>query len=165
MESGILIAYYTWSGNTEHIARLIQQKSGGDLFTIKPEKEYPGSYGVCVRQAKKEIHDGFMPELTALPDTLNQYETVFVGSPIWWYTMAPPVLTFLSRSKLADKNILPFCTHGGGGEGHFTEDVRKSCPGSSVRDGLILYGSGGSRAEAEVSAWLKRTGIDWDGER
>ena len=159
MDNNVLIAYYSWSGNTEQVAEKIRENIGGELFNIKPVNKYPDSYGACVEKAKKEINTGFLPELEAVPDKLDNYNTLFIGSPIWWYTMAPPVLSFLSKINLKGKKIIPFCTHGGGGKGHFPNDIIKSCPGSAVLDELVLYGGGAGRSDREISSWLKRIGI------
>ena len=159
MDKKILIAYYSWSGNTEYIAKQIQKSTGGSFFIIKPVNEYPDSYRPCVDQAKKEINAGITPELKALPDDLDSYDIVFVGSPVWWHTTALPVSSFLTKVNLSGKTVVPFCTHGGGGKGHLPEDIKKYCPGSEVLDELVLSGNGGRNADSEISAWLNRIGI------
>ena len=160
MKNRILIIYYSWSGNTEHVAELIGRNTGGQLFSIKPVQEYPGTYGECVKQAKKEIKGGCMPELKAVPDNIDQYDTFFIGSPIWWSTMAPPVQTFLSEADLSGRRIVPFCTHGGGGKGRFTGDVAESCVDSIILEDLEVYGSGGGSTESSVRSWLERIGME-----
>ncbi len=159
MMKKIVIIYYSWSGNTETVARLIQEKTGGQLFEVHPVQAYPSDYRSCVDQAKKEIQAGFMPELKAIPDNLDSYDVIFIGSPIWWYTMAPPVFTFLNHADLTGKTIVPFCTHGGGGKSHYTDDVTKLCENSTILDDLVLYGSGGNSAESEILTWLNRIEI------
>ena len=151
-----IIIYYSWSGNTKTVARLIQKKIGGPLFKVDPIQAYPSSYRSCVDQAKKEIQVGFMPELKAIPDNLDSYDVLFIGTPIWWHTMAPPVFTFLKHADLTGKTIAPFCTHGGGGKGHFTDDVAKLCKNSVVLEDLVLNGNGGKRVESEILTWLNR---------
>ena len=159
MNNKALVIYYSWSGNTETVARLIQNKIGGQLFKLEPVKAYSSNYRACTDQAKKEIHTGFMPELKAVPNNLDSYETIFIGSPNWWSTMTPPVFTFLKQSDLSGKTIVPFCTHGGGGKGHYTEDIKKLCGNSVFLDALVLYGNGSTTAESEIMNWLKRIEI------
>jgi flavodoxin len=159
MGKNILITYYSWSGNTGNIARLIQRETGGQLFELNPVQAYPRDYGACVEQAKSEIHTGFMPELKAIPENLDEYDVIFIGTPIWWYTMAPPVLTFLSNTDLSGKRVVPFCTHGGGGKGHYISDVSNLCSSSEVLEDLVVYENGGKSAAADISAWLKKIGI------
>lgn len=82
--SRILIAYYSWGGNTKYAAAQIQKETGGTLFEIKPVKPYPADYRECTVQAKKEIQEGARPELSARVEDLGKYDVVFIGSPNWW---------------------------------------------------------------------------------
>ncbi len=159
MNKKTIIIYYSWSGNTETVARLIHEKTGGQLFKVNPVKAYPSNYRSCVDRAKKEIQAEFMPELKALPDNLDSYDIIFIGTPIWWHSMAPPVTTFLKHADLSEKTIVPFCTHGGGGKGHYINDVTRLCENSVVLDDLALYGNGGKTAASEIFAWLNRIEI------
>ncbi len=149
-----LIVYYSRSGNTRKIADLIQQEVGGTVHEIVPETPYPRSYDATVDQAKREIQAGYKPPLKSELDSVEAYDTVFVGSPNWWSTIAPPVATFLSAHDLSGKTIVPFCTHGGGGLGRIGQDIAKLCPRSTVLSCFGVYGSGGVDAQARVSAWL-----------
>jgi flavodoxin len=153
----ILIAWYSHSANTRKLAKLIGQKTGGDLQEILPQTPYPAAYNTVVAQAKKEIQAGYRPVLQSLPQSIAGYGTVFVGSPNWWSTVAPPVAAFLEFFDFSGKTVIPFCTHGGGGFGHIERDIAKQCPRSILLPGFAVYG-GGSR-EADVSAWLARIGI------
>ncbi|NMB46035.1 MAG: flavodoxin [Firmicutes bacterium] len=159
MDRNILIVYYSRSANTEKIAQLIQQKIGGTLCEIEPELAYPASYNAVVEQAKKEIQAGFRPELKTKIEHIESYDTVFVGSPNWWSTIAPPIATFLEGYDLSGKTVVPFCTHGGGGAGRVERDIVKLCPQSTMMPGLAIYGSGGGNAESQVSAWLQELGF------
>ena len=111
----ILVAYYSYSGNTRFAAEQIQKNTGGTLFEIKPVKPYPADYNACVELAKREINAGVKPELAEKVKEFDKYDVIFVGTPNWWSTMAPPVLTFLSSYDFSGKTIIPFVTHGGGG--------------------------------------------------
>jgi flavodoxin len=154
-----LIAYFTRSGNTRRIADLIQQEVGGTLHEIQPEVPYPSEYDAVAEQAKVEIDEGYKPPLRSTLDGIESYDVVFVGSPNWWSTIAPPVATFLSEYDLSGKTIVPFCTHGGGGLGRIGGDIAKLCPQSTVLSSLEIHGSGGGNAQARVSAWLSKVGI------
>ena len=154
MNKKVLVIYYSWSGNTERTAKLIQEKTGGQLYKLEPVQAYSSNYRSCVDQAKKEIQNGFMPELKAVPDNLDSFDIIFIGSPNWWSTMAPPVLSFLKDADLSGKTIIPFFSHGGGGKGHYAEDIKKVCKKSVVLEDLALYGDGGTAAESEIAAWL-----------
>lgn len=97
------------------------------------------------------------PELKTKVKDLAAYDTVFVGMPNWWSTMAPPVATFLESYDLSGKNVVPFCTHGGGGSGHIETTVKKLCPGSAVPSLLSVYGD--TAKDSQVESWLKKTGV------
>jgi len=159
MRENILIAYYSRSGNTRKLAQLIHQKVDGTLHEIQPEVPYPASYNSTVEQAKKEIQAGFRPPLKTRIEHIEAYDTIFIGSPNWWSTIAPPIATFLEENNLAGKTIIPFCTHGGGGKGRIEKDIAKLCPQSTVMPALAIYGSGGRDVESQVSAWLESLGF------
>ena len=159
IDQPILIVYYSHSGNTRKIANLIHQEVGGTIHEIQPEVPYPNSYNAVVDQAEKEMQAGYKPALQSTLDHIESYDTIFVGSPNWWSTIAPPVATFLSEYDLSRKTIAPFCTHGGGGLGRVGEDIAKLCPHSTVLSSFEVYGSGGVDAQARVSAWLRKAGV------
>jgi len=158
MKNDILIAYYSWSGNTRKIAILIEHETGGTLFEIEPVQPYTTDYRAAVAQAKEEIQAGFRPELKAMPEITSD-TVVFLGSPIWWHTMAPPLATFIERLNLNRKTVVPFHTHGGGGVGSFEEDIAKMCPNSKITTGFGAYNSGGSETRAQIGSWLSSIGI------
>ena len=154
--SKILIAYYSYSGNTRKVARQIQKIVGGDLFEIQPVDDYPENYNACVEQAKKEIAEGYRPSLVGKLDDIGQYDTVFLGSPVWWYTVAPPVMTFLSEHDFSGKEISPFCTHGGSGLSKCQTDIAKACPKATVLNALALWGNKIGASHKELADWLHR---------
>lgn len=154
--SKTLIVYYSWSGNTRKIAELIQKNTGGDIFEIKVLKPYPQEYSRCTAQAKQEINSGYKPELIGTPPELESYDTVFVGTPNWWSTVAPPVTSFLIDNDWQDKTVVPFCTHGSGGVARCFSDMKKHLKGSAFADGLVITGSAAATAEEEVKDWLNR---------
>jgi len=155
MTEPILIVYFSRSGNTRQIASFIQQEVGGTLYELEPVTAYPPAYNAVVEQAKREIRAGYRPPLRSTLDNIEAYATLFIGTPNWWDTLAPPVATFLSEHDFSGKTIAPFCTHGGGGAGKIPQDLARLCPGAMVLDILALYGSGGNNAREEVSAWLR----------
>ncbi|UKI41025.1 MAG: hypothetical protein L6V95_13155 [Candidatus Melainabacteria bacterium] len=106
----ILIAYFSWSGNTQYIAEKIHNKVGGDMFRIETAVPYPTDYNeTAYGVAKKQHEEGTKPELKNKCDVSN-YSVVFTGTPAWWYEMAPAVKTFLSENNFEGKTIIPFIT-------------------------------------------------------
>lgn len=154
MTETVLIVYFSHSGNTRQIAHFIHQEVGGTLHELQPAVAYPAAYNLVVEQAKKEIRAGYHPALRSAPEHLEAYTTVFVGSPNWWSTLAPPVATFLAEHDWSGKTLAPFCTHGGGGKAKIPQDIAALCPGTTVLRCLEIYGSGAGNVRAEVAAWL-----------
>ena len=112
------VVYFSWSGNTRFAAETIAKKSGADLFEIKAETPYNGDFGTCCDEAKPECQGKTLRPIKPIEGLdLAKYNLVFVGSPNWWGTMAPPVRTWVTQSKdaLKGKTVCLFQTHGGGG--------------------------------------------------
>ena len=152
----ILIAYYSYSGNTKEVAEAIQKNIGGDLFEIKTEGTYPEEYRPMTQQAKKEIADGYRPKLTTAVENMAQYDTVFIGSPNWWSTITPQVSSFIETYDLNGKTVIPFITHGGGGVQNTIKDMTAQCKGCKVvQEGWVGYSS----RTLGVSSWLKDLGF------
>jgi len=151
-EKKSLIAYYSHSGNTKSIALKIQQLSGGDLFEMKPVKSYPSNYNDVVNLAQTEKMQNFKPELINNGD-ISEYDTIYIGTPVWWYTFSSPVRTFLSEHDFTGKTIIPFCTHGGGGESSTFTDIQKLCPGADVKKGFASFED--SAKLSDIEEWLK----------
>lgn len=158
MKDKSLIVYYSHSGNTSKIAEIIHKKVGGDILRIEPIKPYPKEYNRVVDQAKKEISSGYIPELKLHIDDIELYNKIFIGSPNWWNTIAPPVKSFLLQYDLSNKIVAPFCTHGGGGKGNVFSAIAKECNDSTIKKGFAIYGDGGSKVEKMITAWLDELG-------
>ena len=155
----ILVAYYSWSGNTKALAEKISAGTGGVLFEIVPAQPYPTEYGECTERAKKEQQEGVRPALKAKPENLASYDVVFVGSPNCSY--APPIRTLLDDPAFAGKTVVPFFTHGGGGMQNCESDMREQLVNATLLKALTVSGSSadGSRAQRAVDAWLREIGL------
>ncbi|MEN2984814.1 MAG: flavodoxin [Dictyoglomaceae bacterium] len=159
MDKNILIAFYSWSGNTKKIAKLIHDEVGGNLFEIEPEIPYPSSYNATVEQAKKEIKEGYKPPIKGKIENFEIYDVIFIGTPNWWSTIAPPVATFLTQYDFSGKTIAPFCSHGGGGLGKIAKDLERLCPNSQILEIFGVYYGGDKTLKEKLSLWLKKIGI------
>lgn len=155
----ILVAYFTWSGNTREVANHIHRTVGGDIFQIVSVDEYPRDYNECVNQAKRELDAGYIPRLRSEAEDIESYDVVFIGYPNWWGTIPRPVASFLSKCDTAGKSIAPFCTHGGDRLGSSVEDIKKLCRKSTVLEALAVRGGEARNAQSKVSEWLHRIGI------
>lgn len=160
MDELVLIAYYSWSGTTRRLAQVIQRFVGGEVFEIVPAAPYPSSYDETVRQAREEIRRGYKPPLKSKLDTIEPYRVIFVGSPNWWGTIAPPVASFLSSYDFSGKVVAPFFTHGGGGLQRMLSAVKQLCSNSTVLEPLVAYEGDVNSAEKLVSSWLKRISLE-----
>lgn len=168
--SKILIAYFSRKGNnylngritnlpignTEIVAQKIQKLTGGDLFEIKPAKQYPEDYYEMTEVAKEEKRKNARPELANELEDISPYEVVFLGYPNWWGTMPMAVFTFLESYDFAGKTIAPFCTHEGSGLGSSERDIKKLCPKANVLPGLAIRGSSVNQADNDIQNWLSR---------
>lgn len=155
MDKNILIAYFSHSGHTREIANFIYDVVGGAIFEVQPEVSYPKSYNAVVEQAKKEIKAGYKPAMKENLGSIEPYETIFIGSPNWWGTVAPPIVTFLSTQDWSGKTVIPFCTHGGGGQAQVFNDIEKSCSGATILEGFEVYGSRSRNTQTQMSKWLQ----------
>lgn len=151
----VLVVYYSLTGNTKEIAEQISTALKADTFAIEKVEAYPDDYSQLTEQAKKEITDGAKPALKNKPANLEQYDVVFVGSPCWWSTIAPPVATFLTENNLSGKKIIPFMTHGGSGLAHSVADIKKLVPDATVVDGQAFWGRSAKNAQNDVNNWMK----------
>lgn len=158
MSKKSLVLYYSWSGNTRKIAELIAQKTGADLRELQPENAYPQNYNDVLTQAKREIQGKWYPALRPIGMDWSDYGTVYLGTPNWWSSIAPPVASFLNQVMPTEKAIAPFCTHGGGGAGHIAKDIAKFCIGCDVLPLLAVQEDGGTNAGKLVDQWLKQIG-------
>ena len=150
-------------GNTAIVAEYIAQKTGADTFEIKAAKPYPDEYEACTELAKKELESNTRPAIEKNIDNLAQYDTIFLGYPIWWGAVPRVLLTFLEANDFSGKTIIPFCTHGGSGLAGTEREIADACPNAKVLDGLAVVGKTAQNdfpaAQKDVDAWLK--GLDY----
>lgn len=152
----VLIAYYSWSGshNTRTAARMIQKHVGGDLYEIEMVKPYSTDFKTVLTEARRDLNAKTLPALKPLPELAN-YTIVFVGSPIWYGSVTPPVKAFLAKAKLAGKTVVPFCTHGTGRPDRYFAEVTQLCPAAKVLRGFAHPGAKIAAAESEVAKWVE----------
>ena len=134
----VLIVSYSYTGNTHKIAQEIQKLTGGDLCEIYSWQPYPMAFPELLAQVKREIAAGYRPRLLAQPYSPKNYSAIFVGSPNWCGTIAPPLTSWLYSNDLSGKRLFPFYSHCGGNSGDFRGDIVKLCPKSEVREALSV---------------------------
>ena len=132
-----LIVYYSYLGNTKSIAEMIQKKTGADILRIETVVPYDNDYNKVVDQGQSEVNRGYCPEIKPLNIDPGQYDTIILGTPVWWYTFAPAMHTFLKTQDWKGKTIYPFATNGGW-IGHTFKDIKDACTGAEVKSGMNI---------------------------
>ncbi|MDE6726401.1 MAG: NAD(P)H-dependent oxidoreductase [Oscillospiraceae bacterium] len=172
-KSTILVAYFSLAdeqyevgviekGNTEIIAEIIAEKTGADLFKITATTEYPTTYNGLLDISRKE--ENAPPQLAETVTKLVDYDTVFIGYPIWWGNLPTIVKVFLESHDFSGKTVIPFCTHAGSGLSGTQKSVQSLCSGAEVKNGLAVRGStaqnDSAASEKAVADWLAELGIN-----
>ncbi|MEX1376240.1 MAG: flavodoxin [Eubacteriales bacterium] len=151
----ILVTAYSYAGATRDLAKIISRSTGGDFRAIMPSKPYPESYTEVLRKIDIEIRMKKERKLQSDID-ISEYDTIFIGSPNWYGSIAPPVRTFLVNNDFTGKKVIPFATRGGG-EANCLKEINELAAGAAEKlDGFDT--SVRSVDEAEVKAWLKDIG-------
>ena len=139
----ILVAYYSLTGKTEATAKAIAEASGGQLYQIQVDKAYPDNKKERRKVLETEIEDNYLPPLKPTNINPENYNIIFLGSPVWGNHISQPVKSFLSQYNLSGKQVIPFVTHSGGGRGQSFNDVASLCANCIVdMDGWSSWGSG-----------------------
>ncbi len=147
-------------GNTHIIAKMIAEATGGTLFEIVPEKDYPhDSYDAVVEIAKQEKEQKARPAIKG-DVKAEDYDVVFIGYPNWWGEMPMPVYTFLEKHDWTGKVVVPFCTHEGSGLSSTEELIAEACKGATVAKGLAVRGetaqNNREQARKSVNSWIEK---------
>lgn len=159
MMKKMLVVYYSWSnGNTKLIAEKLGGAADAEVVRIETVNPYSGSYDEVVAQGQDEVNRGYQPPIKPLGVNVRDYDVIAVGTPAWWYTMAPAVLSFLNQQDFAGKTVIPFMTNGGW-PGHVIKDMKKACSGATFAHEMEVQfdSTGGAQqitAESEIEAWI-----------
>ena len=170
MKGKILIAYFSLKGETLEGMRIVHREKGhaqlaaeyiheaigGALFEIQVATPYPEDHMQRVRQARVEIEQNARPQLKALPTDFDQYDTVFLCYPIWWFTIPMPVATFLESLNWAGKAMIPVDTSNSSGTGNSVQDILRLSCGAKMLPGLELQGQSVERHAHEIREWARR---------
>lgn len=150
-----LIVYYSLFQNTANLALEIAIQTDGTIRELIPDKNYSFDYNTAAKEVRNQISRGFCPKLISGNEPIDDFQIIFIGSPNWFKTLAPPVMSFLKRHNFAGKTVIPFCTNGGGGFGQIENDIAKECPKSILLPGIATNGTVTSE---EVTNWLRTIG-------
>lgn len=161
MSKKTLVVYYSWScGNTEKIAEQLADACDADIARIETVVPYPEDYQETVDQGQREVNAGFMPEIENLEYNPADYDVIVIGTPTWWYTMAPAVKTFIAANDFTSKTVVALSTNGSW-PGNVTADIEDACAGASFGPALEVQfdSTGGDRQEtpqSQVDAWIEQ---------
>ena len=146
-------------GNTKIVADYISELTGADQFEIVTHKYDGMAYTPLINLAQEEANNGELPEYEGDVD-LSQYDTVFIGGPVWWGTYPQVMFTFFKKHEgdLQGKTVIPFTTHEGSGLANCVEDVKAAFNGANVTKGFSIYGHDVRTGNAKVEKWLKGLG-------
>lgn len=183
-DENILIAYFTWADNTQvanpdevevdastsasvlapgnaaMLANWIQEETKGTTFSIQVKDRYSSDYDECLNRAADEKAQNARPALISKVEDINQYDTIFLGFPNWWYSCPMAVLSFIEEHDLSGKHIILFCTHGTGGLADSVNVIKDILPEDChVNDSVLgVYRNEISNAKSDVLAWLHELG-------
>lgn len=123
MRRKILVIYYSWSGNTRAVANMMADAFGADLHEVELQHQYSAIYRECVDEYYSDKRTGNIREIVQSVVDFSTYDIIFVGTPNWSGTVAPPMRTFLTENSISGETVVPFVTHGGGGIEHVFSDM------------------------------------------
>lgn len=153
---------YIEKGNTQIVAEIISEHTGGELFHIETETPYPDSYKKCIEIAKQEKENNARPAIKGdIP--VEDYGVVFIGYPNWWGDMPMAVYTFIEKHNWQGKTVIPFCTHEGSGLASTEKSLGKACNGAILLEGIAIQGriaqNAKDRVEQLIMGWLTKQNL------
>lgn len=178
---GVLIAYFSWAenavleegvdamtspsvsdpGNVQQLAGWIQEETGGELFSIQVTDPYPSDWDTCLERANEERgQNARLALVEPQVDNLEQYDTVFLGYPNWWYGVPMALLTFLEENDLSGKDVYLFCSHGTGGLARSVEIITEAVPEANISDNIFdCYEEDAPVSQGDIQAWVAELGL------
>ena len=153
-----LVVYFSWSGNTENVAKSIQSQTDSDIFEIVPATPYSDDYDTVVGFTQQEQRDNARPAIADSIENIADYDVIYVGFPNWWGDMPMILYTFFDSYELSGKTIAPFCTSDGSGLSGTVNTMKELEPSATVTDGLHIGSGSSSNPDSAVSEWLSEIG-------
>ena len=154
--SKILVSYFSATGTTLRLAETLAEAVNGDLFKIEPEVPYTNAdLNWMDKKSRSTIE---MKDKTSRPavksrlENMEEYDTIFVGFPIWWYVAPTIINTFLESYDFSGKTVIPFATSGGSGMGKTNDTLKVSCKGAELKTGKVFQASAG---KDELESWAR----------
>lgn len=150
-----LVVYFSWSGNTENVAKAIQAQTDSDIFEIVPSEPYSDDYNTVLDISQEEQQQDARPAISESIDNIADYDVIYVGYPNWWGDMPMILYTFFDDYDLSGKTVAPFCTSGGSGLSNTVNEIKELEPNATVTQGLHIGSESASNPDSAVSEWLE----------
>ena len=156
-----LVVYWTWSEthNTKTVAEMLQQKTGADIKVIELVTPYPTDFGGVMQAGQRDLRQPKAPAIKEMELDLSKYDPIYVGTPIWFSTYAPPVRTFLQSYDFKGKTVALFCTHGQGNPATFKylSDAKTAVPEINFFPEVFAHkGTEAANAGPALDAWIQK---------
>lgn len=156
-DSKILVAYFSWGGTIQRMAQEIVRQTGADIFRIEPVVPYPTDYTKCTEMAQEEKNNNARPAIADEVENWEQYDTVFIGCPVWWWTTPMIICTFAESYDFEGKTVVPFCTYASTYRNETLARIVELTPDADHLTGEGL--TSGRINEQNISSWLKEIGV------
>ncbi len=143
-------------GHTEIVAEKIAKLTNADLYKIEPAIAYPKTYADIVNVVRKENEENPKVEIKNLLENINDYDTVYIGFPIWYRTYPRIIASFLSNYDFAGKTVKPFCTNDEGSFGIALLELNSQLKGATIKPGLAIHGSEVEKSQDKIEAWVNQ---------
>ena len=178
-DKNVLVAYFSWAdnavlaedvdavsspsvippGNVQQLAGWVQEETGGDQFSIRVTDPYPSDWDECLERANDERAEDARPELVENAANIDEYDTIFLGYPNWWYRVPMALLSFLENNDLSGKEVYLFCSHGTGGLADSVDIITEAVPDAVISDNIFdCYEEDASSSEAGIRQWVQELG-------
>lgn len=154
-----LVAVFSWSGHTAQVADRIHELVESDCVRIEPVEPYADDYNALLDVAQREQDDDYRPALAASVDNWDEYDTIYLGFPVWWYHVPQIIKTFVTEHDLTGKTVAVFGTSGGSSVASTLGDIEALCPGATFAGNLTLDGNAVASQLDRVDAWLADLGL------
>lgn len=154
-----LVVYFSYTGNTEMIANKIKEKLDCDILKIETKVPYSTDYDKVVNDEQNSEASNHLPEIKEINIDLDKYDTIILGTPVWWYRPTPAIRTFLTKNNLDGKTIIPFVTNAGW-LGRTFNEIKSLCPNSKIEKEMnIVFKSYSDKLktdEKEIDNWIDK---------
>ena len=155
-----LVIYFSIFGSTKQFAEMVHDKVGGDIKELKPIRPYEKEYKPLLAFSKQEVDNGILTPFEELNIDISDYDNIFVGYPMWWYTYPPILKNFFKKYDMTGKTIIPFNTHEGSGNGGTYQMIRNDVPEAKVLEGLAIRGGSMNESQRDnIYKWLEKIGF------